>query len=96
MFLIVNSDENLIFLCPVFLSLNRIVLFFGLVKLWKFCLIFILLELFNGIFPLFLIKNANIMAPKVSVLRKPARMGSFASCWRYSNVVPLSKGGSHS
>ena len=45
----------------------------------------------------FRIKIAYIMAPKVSiVLRKLARMGSFASCWRYGNVTPLSKSGSPS
>ena len=37
------------------------------------------------------------MATKVFVVfRKLARMGSFASCWRYSNVTPLSKSGSPS
>ena len=37
------------------------------------------------------------MVPKVfAVLCKLARMGSFASCWKYSNVTPLSKSGSPS
>ena len=51
----------------------------------------------NGIFPLFFINTADFMAPKVSiVLCKLARMGSCVSCWRYSNVTPLSKSGSPS
>ena len=54
----------------------------------------------NGIFPLFFfIKTAGFMAPKIYryvVLRKLARMGSFASCWRCGNVTPLSKSGSRS
>ena len=37
------------------------------------------------------------MAPKVSIIHhKLARMSSFASCWRYGNVTPLSKSGSPS
>ena len=51
----------------------------------------------NGIFPLFFIKTAGFMAPKISVVfRKLSRSGSFAPCWRFGNVTPLSKTGSAS
>ena len=46
----------------------------------------------NGIFPMFFIKTADFLAPKLSViLRKLARRGSFSACWRIGNVTPLSK-----
>ena len=48
----------------------------------------------NGNFSFLKIKTACFMTPNVSVVfHKLARMGSFASCWRYSNVTPLSKMG---
>lgn len=46
----------------------------------------------NGIFPLFFIKTADFLAPKLSViLRKLARRGAFSTCWRIGNVTPLCK-----
>ena len=48
----------------------------------------------DGIFPLFFIKTAQYMAPKVSVLfRKLIRAGSFSLCWRNGNVTPVPKTG---
>ena len=47
----------------------------------------------NGIFPLFLKKNAQVLAPKISAfLRKLVRAGSFSSFWRLGNIAPLPKG----
>ena len=47
----------------------------------------------NGIFPLFLKKNAQLLAPKIStILRKLIRAGSFPSFWRSGNIAPLPKG----
>ena len=51
----------------------------------------------NGIFPLFLKKNAQLLAPKIStILRKLIRAGSFPSFWRSGNITPLPKGASAS
>ena len=51
----------------------------------------------DGIFPLFLKKTADVLAPKVAVIfRKSARGGNFGICWRVGNVTPLSKSGSGS
>ena len=51
----------------------------------------------NGIFPLFLKKNAQVLAPKIStILRKLIRAGSFPSFWRSGNITPLPKGASAS
>ena len=51
----------------------------------------------NGIFPLFLKKNADYIAPKLSVIfRKLVRRGSFCRCWRIGDITPLCKCGSGS
>ena len=51
----------------------------------------------NGIFPLFLKKNANYLAPKLAVIfRKLARRDSFCRCWRIGDITPLCKCGSGS
>ena len=51
----------------------------------------------NVIFHCFYVKTTDFMVLKVSVVfHKLARIGSLASCWRYSNVIPLSKSGSSS
>ena len=51
----------------------------------------------NGIFPLFLKKNAAYLAPKLAVIfRKLARRGSFCRCWRIGDITPLCKCGSGS
>ena len=45
-----------------------------------------------GMFPLFLKKTANVMAPRLSVLfRRHVRLGSFPTCWRQQavNVPPV-------
>ena len=44
-------------------------------------------------FPLFLKRTADVMAPRLSVVfRRLARLGSFPACWRQSNVTPIPKG----
>ena len=49
----------------------------------------------DGIFPLFFIKTANYLAPKIStVLRKLVRIGGFSMCWRVGNITPVPKSGS--
>ena len=49
----------------------------------------------NGIFPILFTKTADSVAFKISVvLCMFARISSFASCWRYNNVIPMSKSGS--
>ena len=49
----------------------------------------------DGIFPLFFIKTANYLAPKIStVLRKLVRIGGFSMCWRVGNITSLPKSGS--
>ncbi|KAI3381869.1 hypothetical protein SNEBB_010891 [Seison nebaliae] len=46
-----------------------------------------------GMFPLFLKKIADILAPKLSVIfRSLIRQGSFPKCWRTANIVPIPKG----
>ena len=46
-----------------------------------------------GIFPLFLKRTADIMAPRLSVVfRRLVRLGSFPACWRQANVTPIPKG----
>ena len=46
-----------------------------------------------GMFPLFLIRTADVMAPRLSVVfRRLFRLGSFPACWRQDNVTPISKG----
>ena len=49
----------------------------------------------DGIFPLFFVKTANYLAPKIStVLHKLVRIGGFSMCWRVGNITPVSKSGS--
>ena len=46
-----------------------------------------------GIFPLFLKRTADVMAPHLSVVfRGLVRLGSFPPCWRQANVTPIPKG----
>ena len=46
-----------------------------------------------GMFPLFLKRTADVMAPRLSVVfRWLVRMGSFLPCWRQANVTPISNG----
>ena len=46
----------------------------------------------NGVFPLFLKKSANFLAPKLSVIfRNLIRTGDFPSAWRTANVTPIPK-----
>ena len=49
----------------------------------------------DGIFPLFFIKTANYLVPKISTaLRKLVRIGGFSMCWRVSNITSVPKPGS--
>ena len=46
----------------------------------------------DGIFPLFFIKTADILAPKIAVIfRKMTRAGKFSLLWRMGNITPTSK-----
>ena len=46
-----------------------------------------------GMFPLFLKRTANVLAPRLSVVfRWLLRLGSFHACWRQANVTPIPKG----
>ena len=46
-----------------------------------------------GMFPLFLKRTADVMAPRLSVVfRRLVRLGSFRACWRQGNVTPIPKG----
>ena len=46
-----------------------------------------------GMFPLFLKRTANIMAPCLCVVfRRLVRLGSFPACRRQANVTPIPKG----
>ena len=46
-----------------------------------------------GMFPLFLKKTTDVMAPSLSVVfRRLVRLGSFPACWRQANVTPNPKG----
>ena len=46
-----------------------------------------------GIFPLFLKRTADVMAPRHSVVfRRLVRLGSFPACCRQENVTPIPKG----
>ena len=46
-----------------------------------------------GMFPLFLKKTADVMAPRLSVVfRRLVRLGSIPACWRQANVTPTLKG----
>ena len=45
-----------------------------------------------GMFPLFLKRSADVMAPRLSVVfRQLVRLGSFPACWRQANVTPIPK-----
>ena len=46
-----------------------------------------------GIFPIFLKRTADVMAPRFSVVfRRLVRLGSFPACWRQANITPIPKG----
>ena len=46
-----------------------------------------------GMFPLFLKRTADVMAPRLRVVfRQLVRLGSFPACWRLANVAPVPKG----
>ena len=48
----------------------------------------------DGIFPLFFIKTADFLAPKISVIfRKLARNGLFSLFWRAGDITSISKSG---
>ena len=50
-----------------------------------------------GMFPLFLKRTADVLAPSRSVVfRRLLRLGSFPACWRQANVTPILKGPSSS
>ena len=45
-----------------------------------------------GMFPLFLERTADVLAPHLSVVfRQLLRLGSFTACWRQANVTPIPK-----
>ena len=49
----------------------------------------------DGTFPLFFIKTANYLAPKIStVLHKLVRLGGFSMYWRVGYITPVPKSGS--
>ena len=46
----------------------------------------------DGIFPLFFIKTAHFLAPKIAVIfRKLTRVGKFSLCWRRANITSTYK-----
>ena len=46
-----------------------------------------------GMFPLFLKRTADVLAPCLSVVfRRLVRLGSFPACWRQANITPIPKG----
>ena len=46
-----------------------------------------------GMFPLFLKRTANVLAPRLSVvLRRLVRLSSFPACWRQANDTSIPKG----
>ena len=46
-----------------------------------------------GMFPLFLKRTADVMAPHLSVVfQRLVCLGSFPACWRQANVTPIPKG----
>ena len=50
-----------------------------------------------GMFPPFLKRTADVLAPRLSVVfRRLLRLGSFPACWRQANVTPIPKGPSSS
>ena len=45
-----------------------------------------------GMFPIFLKKTADVMAPRLSVVfRRLVRLCSFPACWRQANISPIPK-----
>ena len=45
-----------------------------------------------GMFPLFLKRTADVLAPRLSVVfRRLFRLGSVPACWRQANVTPIPK-----
>ena len=50
-----------------------------------------------GMFPLFLKRTADFLAPRLGVVfRELVRLGSFQVCWRQANITPIPKGPSSS
>ena len=46
-----------------------------------------------GMFPLFLKRTADVMAPRLSIVfRQLVRLGSLPACWTLANVTPIPKG----
>ena len=46
-----------------------------------------------SMFPLFLKRTADVMAPRLSVVfRRLVHLGSFPACWRQANVTQIPKG----
>ena len=46
----------------------------------------------DGIFPLFFVKTAHFLAPRIAVIfRKLTRVGGFSLFWRTGNITPTSK-----
>ena len=46
-----------------------------------------------GMFPLFLKRTADVMAPRLSVMFwRLVHLGSFPACWRQANVTPIREG----
>ena len=46
-----------------------------------------------GMFPIFLMQTADVLAPLLSVvLRWLVRLDSFPACWRQANATPIPKG----
>ena len=51
----------------------------------------------DGIFPLFFVRMADFLAPKIStIFRKLSKAGQFSICWRTGNISPVPKGSSAS
>ena len=50
-----------------------------------------------GMFPLFLKRTSDVLAPRLSVVfRRLLRLGSFPACWRQANFTAIPKGPSSS
>ena len=46
-----------------------------------------------GMFPLFLKRTAEVLAPRLAVVfRRLLHLGTFPVCWRVANVTPIPKG----